>query len=183
MFFTIKVIININILVVCYRHSFPDFRKFTIFFCICNHVLYTTLSHLPCTEVSLALCTRIRDRVAAWVNALQLNSYTHKGQLLYSDPLSRIPTARSSWRPAPSTPTQPPLIPFILSSNPCIVSHLDRSHCLFLATHRWLRDCANRCIVGNHFDQARGHSQGQYISSSACIRSYQGRTQELTPKE
>lgn len=115
------------------------------------------MSHLPCTKVYLAVCARIRDWVAAWVNVLQLNLYTCNDQLLHSDPLSRIPTARSSWRPAPSTPTGPPLIPFNLSPNPFIVSHLDRSHSL--ATHRWLRDCASRCIVGNHFDQARGHSQ------------------------
>ncbi len=153
------------------------------FFCLCSHVLYTTVSHLLCSEVSLAVCARIRERVAASVNALQLNSYTHKGQLLYLDPLSRIPTASSSWRPAPSTPYLASPHPLYSPPNPCIVSHLDRSHCHFLATHRWLRDCASRCIVGNHFDQARGHSQGQYISSSACIRSYQGRAQELTPKE
>ncbi len=146
-------------------------------------MLYTTVSHLPCAEVSLAVCARIRDRVAASVNALQLNSYTHKGQLLYLDPLSRSPQPVRPDALHLQPPTWPHLIPFILPPNPCIVSHLDRSHCHFLATHRWLRDCASRCIVGNHFDQARGHSQGQYISSSACIRSYQGRAQELTPKE
>ncbi len=121
-----------------------------------------------------------------WLLQLMLYSWTH------THIRARFSTwTRSLGSPQPvrpdalhlQPPTWPHLIPFILPPNPCIVSHLDRSHCHFLATHRWLRDCASRCIVGNHFDQARGHSQGQYISSSACIRSYQGRAQELTPKE
>jgi len=115
------------------------------------HVLCKTIPHFLCIKVSLAVCVRIREWVAAWVNTLTW-TYTRSDQLLPSDP-------HSPFVPTPCTFSRPPLIPFSLSPNPFIVSHLDRSHCHSLATHRWLRDCASRCIVGNHFDQARGHSQ------------------------
>ncbi|KAI7794880.1 hypothetical protein IRJ41_003408 [Triplophysa rosa] len=76
-------------------------------------------------------------------------------------PLPLIPMAHSSWRPAPSTPhpATPSLSPPISWSRDSPVSRLDTSHCHSLASRRWLRDGASWCIVGNHFDRARGYQR------------------------